>query len=421
MNTLQLQQRLKQYSRIPISASVESVQNTLSPTEHLDYEPNPVIVNEFLTDTLPEDNFDTYDKLISEGVESLRRLDIIKASINYPVSGYRTNMATLLAADPGLESLVSNVTFTKRQLTTAIEGNKFDIIVSLLGLIVMLFGKRLASIFINLRRKLYDKRYNIGPGNYQALTRAAHSNKTISWKLGSAAVSKNTPIYYKKIAASKKIVCKDYVQALLDEYVSLNTHVVVDSMIGNKRDMEKSVALSNKLPTPVGLFLSDIEIAIDKLNAGYVSGKLDAKEIGEDLILDNEDFIAEVREYEELARIAMSTKDTSGKMKVTEYLIAVEYLINLGNKIDTKAFMKHEKHIGYITGKLDKVQKVVSNMRNVENPDLINEVQSVVITLRRATDTIITLMTIVDNQTKLIKVLEHSIDSVQSALPSTFY
>ena len=76
-----------------------------------------------------------------------------------------------------------------------------------------------------------------------------------------------------------------------------------------------------------------------------------------------------------------------------------------------------KKHVGYITGKLDKVQKTVSNMRNVENPDLINEVQSAVITLRKATDTIITLMTIVDNQTKLIGVLERSISNVQTAVP----
>lgn len=417
MNSVQLQQRLKHYSRIPISASIESIQNTFSQTEHLDYEPNPVIVNEFLTDTLPEDNFDTYDKLISDGIESLRRLDIIKASIHYPVSGYRTNMATLLAADPGLESLVPNVTFTKRQLTTAIEGNKFDIIVSLLGLIVAIFGKRLAAIFINLRRKLYDKRHNIGPGDYQKLARAAQSNNTLPWKLWAAAISKNTPIYFKKIESSKKAVCKDYVQALIDEFVSFNTHVTVDSMIGNKNNMVKLVDLSNKLPAPVGLFLSDVEISIDKLNAGYVSGKLDAREIAEDLILDNEDFIAEVLEYEDLARVVLATKDTSGKMKVVEYLSAVEYLINLGNKIDTKAFMKHEKHIGYITGKLDKVQKVVSNMRNVENPDLINEVQTTVITLRKATDTIMTLMTIVDNQTKLINVLEKSISDVQTAVP----
>ena len=414
MNTRQLQTRLKQYSHPTLSSSLESDTLILDDT---DYNPNPAIVNELLKDCVPKDNFDTYDKLISEGIESLRRLDTIKASINYPVSGYRVNLPTLLKADPGLECMVPPTTFTKRQLVSAIEGNKFDIIVSVLGLIVMLFGKRLAGIFINLRRKLYDKRHKIGPGEYQKLARAAHSNKTLLWKQWSDAVSKNTPIYFKKVEASKKVVCKDYVQALLDEYVSLNTHVVVDSMIGNKSDMEKLVGLTNKLPTPVGLFLSDVEISIDKLNAGYVSGKLDAKEIAEDLILDNEDFIAEVREYEGLAHVALATKDTSGKMKVAEYLSAVEYLINLGSKINTKAFMQHEKHVGYITGKLDKVQKVVSKMRNVENPDLINEVQTAVITLRKATDTITTLMTIVDNQTKLVEVLELSIYNVQTAVP----
>ena len=418
MNTVRLQQRLKQYSQLPMSVSVESIQNTLYPNKQLDYEPNPVIVKELLNHSQSKYPFAEHDKLITDGIEALHRLDIIKASINYPVSGYHANTVTLLKADPGLESLVPSVTFTKRQLTTAIEGNKFDIIVSVLGLIVMLFGKRLAAIFINLRRKLYDKRHNIGPGDYQKLARAAQSNKTLPWKGWAAAVSKNTPIYFKKVESNKKIVCKDYVQALIDEFVSFNTHVTVDSMIGNKRDMEKLVDLSNKLPTPVGLFLSDVEISIDKLNAGYVSGKLDAKEIAEDLILDNEDFITEVREYEDLARMVLSTKDTSGKMKVAEYLSAAEYLITLGNKINTKAFMQHEKHVGYITGKLDKVQKIVSNMRNVENPDLINEVQTTVITLRKATDTIITLMTIVDNQTKLIKVLERSVSDVQTAVPN---
>ena len=423
MNTSHLSRRLNRYSKSKLGSARED--KLVDPIEDIaldeDYVPNPFIVDEIIQESEPAFDYAIPTQMLNDGIEMLRRLDIIKANINYPVSGYRTSLSTLLKADPALESLNLSPTFSRRRLTVAIESNKVDIIVSVLGLIVMLFGKRIAGVFINLRRRLYDKRHNINSMDAHAkLMRAMHSTSTLNWKRWNAAVKTNTPTYFESVEKSKKIVVRDYVKALFDELLKRNTHAIIDSMMSNQKDTAKLVDMANRLPGPVGLFLSDIDDSISKMNSGYIQGKVDSREISENLIADNEDFIKDVREYTELAKLVLGANDVTKKYTFLEFLPAARDLIATGKKLNVKSFLNHEKHTKAISSQLDKVQKIISNLKQSNNPDLINEVQGVILTMRKATDTISSLLVTVDNQSKCIEVLEKCIVDIESHLPVKF-
>lgn len=423
MNSHHLSRRLNQYGKSKIGLARED--KLVDPLEDVtldeDYVPNPFIVSELIQESEPVFDYEVPTQMLNDGIEMLRRLDIIKASINYPVSGYRTSLSTLLKADPALESLNLSPTFTRRQLTTAIEGNKVDIIVSVLGLIVMLFGKQIGAALLKIKRRLYDKRHNIDPLQpYAKLSRAMSYSGTISWKGWGHIVERNTPIYYKSIEKRKKIVVRDYVKALFDEILKLNTHQVIDTMLTNQDKTAKLVEMANKLPVGVSLFLSDIDDAIMAMNTGYANGKLDSKEITKDLIEDNKNFIEEVREYSELAEVVLNTSNVTKQHTFEEFFPAAKKLIEVNKHLNVKAFLSHEKHINSIGAQLDKVQKTISNMNRINNPDLINEVQGVVVTLRHATTTVLSLINTVNNQYGFIDVFEKSIIDIEASLPAKF-
>ena len=423
MNSSHLSRRLNQYGKSKLGSARED--KLIDPLEDTvldeDYVPNPFIVSELIQESEPVFDYEVPTQMLNDGIEMLRRLDVIKASINYPVSGYRTSLSTLLKADPGLESLNLSPTFTRRQLSLAIESNKVDIIVSILGLIVMLFSKRIAGAFINLRRRLYDKKHNISSADAHAkLMRAMHSTNTLKWKQWSSAVKINTPIYYESVEKSEKIIVRDYVKALFDELIKRNTHQIIDSMMSNQKDTAKLVDMANKLPGSVGLFLSDVDDAIATMNTGYVQGKVNSKEITEDLIADNEDFIEEVREYTELAKLVLGANDVTKTITFKDFLPAATGLIETGRKLNIKSFLNYEKHTKVIGDKLNKVQNTISNLKRIDNPDLVNDVQGVVLVLKRATDTISSLISTVNNQVVCIDVLEKCIVDIESHLPSKF-
>lgn len=423
MNSSHLSRRLNQYGKSKLGSARED--KLIDPLEDTvldeDYVPNPFIVSELIQESEPVFDYEVPTQMLNDGIEMLRRLDVIKASINYPVSGYRTSLSTLLKADPALESLNLSPTFTRRQLSLAIESNKVDIIVSILGLIVMLFGKRIAGAFINIRRRLYDKRHKIDSSDAHAkLMRAMHSTNTLKWKQWSGAVKINTPVYYQSVEKSEKIIVRDYVKALFDELIKRNTHQIIDSMMSNQKDAAKLVDMANKLPGSVGLFLSDVDDAIATMNTGYAQGKVNSREITEDLIADNEDFIKEVREYTELAKLVLGANDVTKTTTFKDFLPAATGLIETGRKLNIKSFLNYEKHTKVIGDKLDKVQNTISNLKRVDDPDLINEVQGVVLAMKRATDTIGSLITTVDNQAKSIDVLEKCIVDIETHLPSKF-
>lgn len=118
--------------------------------------PNPVIVNEFY-DIIDEEeeitSEDTAFNLLSDSTEALRRLEIIQMNVNYPVSGYRLSQATLMSADPGLESLIHHRTFSKSILNQGIESGKASIVIAAVTALISLLVAVAAAIMAIFRRR----------------------------------------------------------------------------------------------------------------------------------------------------------------------------------------------------------------------------------------------------------------------------
>lgn len=182
MNTKNLNRRLKGYTKTSLRAGnedsavvdvIDDLQSITDEDDHsidtshdtsdvvdAEYAPNPAIVTEMMTEInedAPITNADTAVKLLSDSNEALRRLDIIRMSVNYPVSGYRSNQATIVKADPGLESVMMNVPSNRRKLNLAIESTKMKIIKEAWKTFIAWIRKAVADAMVWIRKKVKGK------------------------------------------------------------------------------------------------------------------------------------------------------------------------------------------------------------------------------------------------------------------------
>lgn len=178
MNTRTLNRRLKGYVKPKLwagnedSAVVDIIDDLQSITDEDDntidtshdttdvvdsmYLPNPAIVTEMMTEIneAPEiTNADTAVKLLSDSNEALRRLDIISMNVNYPVSGYRSSQATILKAEPGLESTLGYKSFSRQKLNVAIEAISSKLLVGVITAVIAAIGTMVFKAIARMRKR----------------------------------------------------------------------------------------------------------------------------------------------------------------------------------------------------------------------------------------------------------------------------
>lgn len=177
MNSKTLQRRLRGYTQSKMRAGnedgsdVDMIDDLQSITDEDDhsidtsydtddvvdamYLPNPAIVEEMAVVLNPEaevTNADTALKLLSDSNEALRRLDIIRMNVNYPVSGYRTSALTVLKAEPALEGMLPNMSMTKRQLSYSIENVGKKVLVAAIAAIIAALSAVIFKAIARLRK-----------------------------------------------------------------------------------------------------------------------------------------------------------------------------------------------------------------------------------------------------------------------------
>lgn len=180
MNSKTLQRRLRGYTQSKMRAGnedgtdVDMIDDLQSITDEDDhsidtsydtedvvdamYLPNPAIVEEMAVVLNPEaevTNADTALKLLSDSNEALRRLDIIRMNVNYPVSGYRMSQATLLKAEPGLESVLGLGTtkLSKRKLNAAIEAVSGKLLAGMISVVIAAIGTIVFKAIARMRKR----------------------------------------------------------------------------------------------------------------------------------------------------------------------------------------------------------------------------------------------------------------------------
>lgn len=178
MNTNTLQRRMNRYVKPKIGAGnedgtdVDMIDDLQSITDEDDhsidtsydtedvvdamYLPNPAIVEEMAVVLNPEaevTNADTALKLLSDSNEALRRLDILRMNVNYPVSGYRMSQSTLLKAEPGLESMLGSNNLSKRKLNIAIEAVSGKLLAGMISVVIAAIGTIIFKAIARMRKR----------------------------------------------------------------------------------------------------------------------------------------------------------------------------------------------------------------------------------------------------------------------------
>ena len=205
MNTKNLNRRLKGYTKTSLRAGnedsavvdvIDDLQSITDEDDHsidtshdtsdvvdAEYLPNPAIVTEMMTEIneAPEiTNADTAFKLLSDSNEALRRLDIIHMNVNYPVSGYRANNATILLADPGLESLVPNASLSKRRLSRALEDTKVQLVKAAFQTFIKWLQERFNQGISRLRALFSKKDKTATPDDIKIISKAINDSEIVT-------------------------------------------------------------------------------------------------------------------------------------------------------------------------------------------------------------------------------------------------
>ena len=204
MNTKNLNRKLKGYTKTSLRAGnedsavvdvIDDLQSITGDDDHsidtshdtsdvvdAEYAPNPAIVTEMMTEIneAPEiTNADTAFKLLSDSNEALRRLDIIHMNVNYPVSGYRANNATILAAEPGLESLVPNASLSKRRLSQALENTKVQIVKAAFNAFIKWLKEKVNNGIAKLRSLFQSKPTPATAAEIKTVAEASNSSEMV--------------------------------------------------------------------------------------------------------------------------------------------------------------------------------------------------------------------------------------------------
>ena len=248
----------------------EDIVEDVEPDE--DYLPNPVIAEEIAGEINPEtpiSNYDTAIKLLSDNTEAMRRLDVIRMNVNYPVSGYRNHISnsTILKADPGLESVVPSTTFTRRQLNIAIEAKQSALMRVALSVIAGLIAGTIYTVSALLFRRMKHKRNGIDEIKFKNLFKAAHSKDKVAWTLADPILSSKAPGRYKMFAVSKEVKLGEFINAIFMETTWNQLDISIKNMVLGSGHMEAAVRNMEDIGTGIGGVVNDITSMIKDMEA----------------------------------------------------------------------------------------------------------------------------------------------------------
>ena len=184
--------------------------------------PNPIIVNEFY-DIIDEDEAidtdDTAFNLLSDSTEALRRLEILQMNVNYPVSGYRLSRATLCMVDSGLESMANTPTFSKKALSSAIEGIAAKIVLGVLVLLITMIGTviyKSIKMYKQFMSSLGDGGLSSQSGMLQMIIDGGAQLKIKDVK---KSLEMNAPKFFQSAKDSQTVDISDFLNAIFSETV----------------------------------------------------------------------------------------------------------------------------------------------------------------------------------------------------------
>lgn len=239
----------------------EDIVDDVEPDE--DYLPNPVIAEEIAGEINPEtpiSNYDTAIKLLSDNNEAMRRLDVIRMNVNYPVSGYRNHISnsTLLKADPGLESVVPSTVFTRRQLNSAIEAKQSVLVRVALSVIAGLIAGTIYTVSALLFRRIKHKRNGIDEIKFKNLFKAAHSNDKLVWTWAEPILAAKAPSKHRVLSITKEVRLSEFINAIFMETTWNQLDVSLKNMVLESGHMKAAVDNMEDIGAGMGSVVNDI-------------------------------------------------------------------------------------------------------------------------------------------------------------------
>ena len=239
----------------------EDIVDDVEPDE--DYLPNPTIVEEIAGEINPEtpiSNYDTAIKLLSDNNEAMRRLDVIRMNVNYPVSGYRNHISnsTILKADPGLESVVPSTVFTRRQLNSAIEAKQSVLVRVALSAIAALIAGTIYTVSALLFRRIKHKRNGIDEIKFKNLFKAAHSNDKLVWSWAEPILATKAPSKHRVLSITKEVRLGEFINAIFMETTWNQLDVSIKNMVLESGHMKAAVDNMEEIGAGIGGVVNDI-------------------------------------------------------------------------------------------------------------------------------------------------------------------
>lgn len=363
MKTRQLIHLMNSYTSSTLSTSIEDASLTHEPVvEDEEYSPNSAIVEELIEEANPPapiTNYDTAVKLLSDSVEATRRLDIVRMNMNYPVSGYaRISNATLLKADPGLECMVHDVNFSRRQLTQAIEAKQSALMKVALTVVVGLLAGVIHVVSVLLFRRVKHKRNGIDDITFKNIFKSAHSNDKLKWSLVEPHLKTQAPSKYITASMDKKITLGEYIQAIFVESVWPNIDNFARVMVNQPEFLDRTMTNIDKMGKLMKPFTQDVYILIRQV-ANAVKNKQAMSDSG--LLEKHKDVLAVVADIKESANVVSAASGSAKSLK--DCLKPMEAAMTAATKVDYTQYVNANDEVKQLGVTINDLSQTLNNAR----------------------------------------------------------
>ena len=361
MKTRQLIHLMNSYTSSTLSTSIEDASLTHEPVvEDEEYSPNSAIVEELIEEANPPapiTNYDTAVKLLSDSVEAARRLDIVRMNMNYPVSGHaRISNATLLKADPGLECMVHDVNFSRRQLTQAIEAKQSALMKVALTVVVGLLAGVIHVVSVLLFRRVKHKRNGIDDITFKNIFKSAHSNDKLKWSLVEPDLKAQAPSKYITASMDKKITLGEYIQAIFVESVWPNIDNFARVMVNQPEFLDRTMTNIDKMGKLMKPFTQEVSTLIKQV-ATSVKNKQVMPDSG--LLEKHKEVFAVVADIKETANMVSAATGTAKSLK--DCLKPMEAAMQVATKVNYSQYVDANDEVKRLSATINDLTQTLNN------------------------------------------------------------
>lgn len=457
MNTKNLNRRLKGYTKTSLRAGnedsavvdvIDDLQSITGDDDHsidtshdtsdvvdAEYAPNPAIITEMMTEINEEPeitNADTAFKLLSDSNEALRRLDIISMNVNYPVSGYRANNATILAAEPGLESLVPNVALSKRRLSRALESTKMELLKSTFKTFIKWLQDKINSGIAKLRSLFKSKPSAVQPVDIKTVADAMNSDETV--KAPKTSTPQQGAIGYSKVEPKPERVRKtNQTKVTVDNgVIEMGTEVEevplkvytrskyeIDiwralghwgrHMVTNTEKSLTMISVLNELSEGVGSFLSSTA----KLYMDVYSNEQETIKLVSNFKRDNNEFIIALSDYRAI-QDEFIRRDTIEPPTMADFLSSAQLILKQEKTLGVDKFISTNQQSRDVFNAMNSLANN-THVSNSANNAALNEVKTVLLGISALYGTIPYTTEAMNNMHRTISKLAADVNKVKLA------